>query len=204
VLFLDELPEFNRNVLEVLREPLEAGVITIARAGVQSDFPAGFQLVAAMNPCPCGYLGDPVADCGCSAERVATYRGKISGPLLDRIDLHVEVCRPPKEVLRGDAPAGESSGVVANRVKQTRDVQLRRSNTCNAGLEGERLREACNVEGKALQLLENATDKFNLSARAYQRVLRVARTIADLAKDEAIAPPHIAEALSLRQLDRRS
>ena len=203
VLFLDELPEFNRNVLEVLREPLEAGVITIARAGAQADFPANFQLVAAMNPCPCGYLGDLAGDCCCSAERVATYRSKISGPLLDRVDLHVEVRRPPKESLRADASAAESSRQVATRVKRARDVQLSRGRVCNARLEGELLRDACNIVGEALELLENATDKFNLSARAYQRVLRVARTIADLASEQNIVAPHIAEALSLRQLDRR-
>jgi magnesium chelatase family protein len=203
VLFLDELPEFNRNVLEVLREPLEAGVITIARAAAQSDFPAAFQLVAAMNPCPCGYLGDPGADCGCSAERVATYRSKISGPLLDRIDLHVEVSRPPKEALRADAPQAESSEIVAQRVAAARAIQMQRSDVCNARLHGESLRTACSVAGTALELLENATDKFNLSARAYQRVLRVARTIADLASEQNILPQHVAEALSLRQLDRR-
>jgi magnesium chelatase family protein len=203
VLFLDELPEFNRNVLEVLREPLEAGVITIARAGRQADFPANFQLVAAMNPCPCGYLGDLAADCCCSAERVATYRSKISGPLLDRIDLHVEVRRPPKQALRSDAPAGESSSEVAERVRAARDIQLRRSCLCNARLEGQSLTDVCSVSGEALRLLENATDKFSLSARAYQRVLRVARTIADLVTQEDIAAAHIAEALSLRQLNKR-
>jgi magnesium chelatase family protein len=203
VLFLDELPEFNRNVLEVLREPLEARSITIARAGAQADFPAGFQLVAAMNPCPCGFLGDPVADCGCSAERVATYRNKVSGPLLDRIDLHVEVLRPSKEVLRGDAPAGESSKVVAKRVSRTRKLQLRRNGASNAQLEGNRLRKLCAISGESLDLLETAMDKFNLSARAYQRVQRVARTIADMANEESIAVAHIAEALSLRQLDKR-
>jgi magnesium chelatase family protein len=203
VLFLDELPEFNRNVLEVLREPLEAGVITIARASAQTDFPANFQLVAAMNPCPCGYLGDLAADCGCSAERVATYRGKVSGPLLDRIDLHVEVARPPKEALRADAPTGESRLQVATRVKLARDVQLQRGRTCNAQLEGELLTETCSLSGEALQLLENATDKFNLSARSYQRVQRVARTIADLANGGDIAASHVAEALSLRHLDKR-
>jgi magnesium chelatase family protein len=189
VLFLDELPEFNRNVLEVLREPLEAGVITIARAGRQADFPANFQLVAAMNPCPCGYLGDLAADCCCSAERVATYRSKISGPLLDRIDLHVEVRRPPKQALRSDAPAGESSSEVAERVRAARDIQLRRSCLCNARLEGQSLTDVCSVSGEAL--------------RAYQRVLRVARTIADLVTQEDIAAAHIAEALSLRQLNKR-
>ena len=203
VLFLDELPEFNRNVLEVLREPLEAGSITIARAGAQADFPAAFQLVAAMNPCPCGYLGDMAGDCCCSAERVATYRGKISGPLLDRIDLQVEVTRPPKESLRSSAASQETSRAVAKRVQKARRVQLGRSRACNARLAGAALHEVCELQDDALQLLENATDSFNLSARAYQRVQRVARTIADLAGAPSIAAAHIAEALSLRQLDRR-
>ncbi len=203
VLFLDELPEFNRNVLEVLREPLEAGVITIARAGGRHDFPANFQLIAAMNPCPCGYLGDPRGDCGCSAERVGTYRNKVSGPLLDRIDLHVEVRRPTREALRDDAPPGESSRKVAARVTRARRLQLRRAGTCNARLEGSQLGETCRLNSKALVLLENAVDKFNLSARAYQRVRRVARTIADLAGSGDIDVAHVAEALSLRQLDKK-
>ena len=203
VLFLDELPEFNRNVLEVLREPLEAGVITIARAGAQADFPAAFQLVAAMNPCPCGYLGDVGGDCGCSAERVATYRNKVSGPLLDRIDLHVEVNRPPKEALRHNGASGESSHAVAQRVNAARQIQQRRNSSCNAHLSGAALQGACELKSDALRLLENATDRFNLSARAYQRVQRVARTIADLAGAQEIAAEHVAEALSLRQLDKR-
>jgi len=203
VLFLDELPEFNRNVLEVLREPLEAGMITIARAGAHADFPADFQLVAAMNPCPCGYLGDIAGDCVCSAERVATYRSKVSGPLLDRIDLHVDVRRPPKEVLRAGAPRSESSKAVASRVEEARVRQLSRGGTCNARLQGKALNKVCAISAEALNLLEVAMDKFSLSARAYQRVLRVSRTIADLASAESILPPHVAEALSLRALDRR-
>ncbi len=203
VLFLDELPEFNRNVLEVLREPLEAGVITIARAGAQADFPAAFQLVAAMNPCPCGYLGDVSGDCCCSAERVATYRNKVSGPLLDRIDLHIEVNRPPKEALRGGAACGETSSQVARRVRQARRLQQQRSGTCNARISGADLQNVCELSGDALQLLEDATDTFNLSARSYRRVQRVARTISDLAGEKKIAAAHVAEALSLRQLDKR-
>jgi magnesium chelatase family protein len=203
VLFLDELPEFNRNVLEVLREPLEAGVITIARAGSHADFPADFQLVAAMNPCPCGYLGDLAGDCVCSAERVATYRGKISGPLLDRIDLHVDVRRPPREALRTGATGSESSRAVAERVQEARAMQLARTGTCNARLQGRSLNKHCRVRPEALKLLEDAMDKFNLSARAYQRVLRVSRTIADLGGKENVLAPHVAEALSLRALDRR-
>lgn len=203
VLFLDELPEFNRNVLEVLREPLETGSITISRAMRQAEFPADVQLVCAMNPCPCGYLGDKAGSCTCSADRVARYRGKISGPLMDRIDLQVEVGRPPKEALRAGAEAGESSSDVAVRVLKARMIQEHRSGTCNARLEGKGIEIHCALTGDGLALLEDAVDKFALSARAYQRVLRVARTIADLADDAGIRPRHIAEALSLRQLDRK-
>ncbi|MBT8088160.1 MAG: YifB family Mg chelatase-like AAA ATPase [Gammaproteobacteria bacterium] len=202
VLFLDELPEFNRNVLEALREPMEKGVITIARAERQADFPARFQLVAAMNPCPCGYLGDPQADCCCSGDRVASYREKISGPLLDRIDMHVNVARPATELLRGGA-RGESSKRVAARVKRARQRQHKRSGVCNAQLMGRQLDRVCEADDDCWDLLAAAARQFNLSARAHQRVLRVARTIADLAEHKNIAPPHVAEALSLRCLDRR-
>jgi magnesium chelatase family protein len=202
VLFLDELPEFNRNVLEVLREPLEAGVITIARAATHADFPANFQLVAAMNPCPCGYLGDVSGDCGCSAQRVEGYRSKISGPLLDRIDLHVTVGRPSKLALRKHGPDGEHSLIVAERVSRARSVQLERGGPCNARLRPAELEAHCQLQPECLALIEQAVDRFRLSARAYQRVLRVARTIADLAQAETITPPHIAEALGLRTLDR--
>jgi magnesium chelatase family protein len=203
VLFLDELPQFNRNVLEVLREPLETGTIAIARARRQTEFPAGFQLIAAMNPCPCGYFGDPQGDCGCSAERVANYRGKLSGPLVDRIDLHVEVGRPERDALRPDGRPGESSASVAERVIRARDLQLGRAGVCNARLKDEHLDSFCGLDRAGLAMLEAAADRFNLSARAYQRVRRVARTIADLAGEASISPPHVAEALTLRQLDRR-
>lgn len=204
VLFLDELPEFNRNVLEVLREPLETGSITISRAMRQAEFPADVQLICAMNPCPCGYLGDKSGDCGCSADRVVKYRGKISGPLMDRIDIQVEVGRPPKEVLRASAAKGEPSGDVADRIAAARERQLQRSGRCNARLKGKALEKHGDLNGASLELLEDAMDKFNLSARAYQRVQRVARTIADLADVQDIAVPHVAEALTLRRLDMRS
>jgi magnesium chelatase family protein len=203
VLFLDELPEFKRNVLEVLREPLETGVITISRAERQVDFPANFQLVAAMNPCPCGYLGDRQAECRCSGDRVASYRSRISGPLMDRIDLHVEVTRPSTATLRSADGGGEPSRTVARRVECAWRLQMERAGVSNARLVGEDIARDCGLTDKSWRLLENAAERFNLSARAHQRVLRVSRTIADLAGTKRITPPHIAEALSLRCLDRR-
>ena len=203
VLFLDELPEFNRNVLEALREPMETGSITIARAGQHAEFPARFQLIAAMNPCPCGYLGDSQSDCRCSGDRVVTYRNKVSGPLLDRIDLHVEVLRPSTDVLRGDGHESERSELVARRVAGAWKRQISRSGVANARLDGDELKRACTLDDDCWTLLETAAEHFNLSARAHQRVLRVSRTIADLAPAKKIAPPHVAEALSLRCLDRR-
>jgi magnesium chelatase family protein len=203
VLFLDELPEFSRHVLEVLREPLEAGVITISRAARQADFPARVQLVAAMNPCPCGYLGDTQGSCHCSRDRVASYRGKISGPLLDRIDLRVEVGRLPRDALRDAAAGGERSETVRERVVAARMLALARSGVCNTELEGEQL-EAVSRQGKeGLRLLDDAVERFGLSARAYHRVLRVSRTIADLAAADRVGAAHVAEALSLRALEQR-
>ena len=198
VLFLDELPEFSRSVLEVLREPIEAGRITISRASRQTDFPARFQLVAAMNPCPCGYLGDLAADCGCSAERVAAYRARISGPLLDRIDLHVTVGRPPRELLRGPIEQAESSMEVRERVAAARERQLERQGVSNAMLSGADLEKFCDLDETGWALLDRAADKFAFSVRSYQRVLKVSRTIADLHGAERITPPQIAEALGLR------
>ena len=198
VLFLDELPEFSRHVLEVLREPLESGWITISRAGRQADFPARFQLIAAMNPCPCGYLGDPAGDCRCSAERVQRYRGRISGPLLDRIDIHMQVQRPALASLRPDAPAEETSIEVALRVAAARSIQMARAGLCNAELSGGALETAFSAEQQSWLLLDRAAEKLALSARAYQRVQRVARTIADLAGEETIRRQHMAEALALR------
>jgi magnesium chelatase family protein len=204
VLFLDELPEFNRHVLESLREPMEAGFIAISRVGRQADFPARFQLVAAMNPCPCGYLGDSRGDCGCSADRVRNYRSKISGPLLDRIDIHMPVQRPPKESLRPGAASGEPSKLVAARVRDARKIQLNRAGLCNAQLEGDAVFEFCGLTPKGWELLERAMDSFSLSARAHRKVLKLARTIADLANEEKIIPRHVGEAISLRQLDRNT
>ncbi|CAN5186346.1 YifB family Mg chelatase-like AAA ATPase [soil metagenome] len=203
ILFLDELPEYSRHVLEVLREPMESGSILISRAARQARFPARFQLVAAMNPCPCGYLGDPAGDCGCTSEQVLRYRARISGPLLDRIDLHVEVPRLRPQVLRGEAAVTESSGEVAQRVAAARRLQLRRSGVINADLEAGDVSKICPLDASSTRLLDEAIDKLALSARAYHRILKVARTIADLAASEAIALPHVAEAISLRRFDRR-
>lgn len=201
VLFLDELPEFSRHVLNVLREPLETGEITISRVERQADFPARFQLVGAMNPCPCGYLGDPKSDCTCSAERVKAYRAKISGPLLDRIDIQLSMQRPAKECLRADAPPGEATSVVARRVLAVRNAQMLRSGVCNAELDGDRMEACCILSGSAWELLDQAMDRFVMSARAHRRVRRVARTIADLAGEKNISADHIGEALGLRGLN---
>lgn len=199
VLFLDELAEYNRHVLDVLREPMESGCITISRACQQADFPARFQLVAAMNPCPCGYLGDPRGDCRCSADSIRRYRAKVSGPLLDRIDIQVQVNRPPAEVMRPDAATGEGSVIVSQRVNAARKRQLNRSGVCNAELCGDNLQAAFAAEEDCWRLLEAAMDSLALSARAYQRVQRVARTIADLAGSDSVLGMHVAEALSMRQ-----
>ncbi len=204
VLFLDELAEFSRHVLEVLREPLESGRITISRASGQADFPARFQLIAAMNPCPCGYLGDRHSDCRCSAEAVRRYRGRISGPLLDRIDIHIEVQRPPVAALRPNAPVGEESAAVAARVAAARATQVRRAGKSNADLSSAELNSHYIADKESLALLEKAAASLPLSARAYQRVQRVSQTLADLAGTRRIGARHVAEALSLRQLDRKN
>lgn len=198
VLFLDELPEFTRQVLDVMREPLENGEITISRAGRQSDFPARIQLVAAMNPCPCGYDGDPLKRCRCSPDQISRYVGRVSGPLLDRIDLHVTVQRIAYSELRVDAKPGESSDTVSIRVNAAHDRQMRRAGKANARLAGVEIEQACPLTEKQHLWLEKALDKFNLSARAIHRVLKVARTIADLADSDNIASDHLAEAMSYR------
>jgi magnesium chelatase family protein len=202
VLFLDELTEFDRHVLEVLREPLEAGAITISRAARQAEFPARFQLIAAMNPCPCGYLGDPIDGCLCTADQVQRYRARISGPLLDRLDLHVYVPRVDFQCLREPSGSGESSAEVAARVTRTRVLQIRRQGTCNAYLNNAAVERYCTPNAAGLSILERAMRHFGLSARAYHRVLKVARTIADMTGGPQIEARHITEALSLRSLDR--
>jgi magnesium chelatase family protein len=205
VVFLDELPEFDRHVLEVLREPLESGQITISRAARQAEFPARFQLVAAMNPCPCGYHGHPSGRCRCTPDQVARYRSRISGPLLDRIDMHVEVPSVPLDVLHAEQDSGvEYSATVRERVAQARTRQLERAGVANCRLGNRDVDRHCRVDQAGRTLLEQAADKLGLSARAYHRILKVARTIADLAGSEAIATSHLSEAISYRRLDRNT
>ena len=204
VLFLDEFPEFDRRVLEVLREPLESGQITISRAARQADFPARFQLVAAMNPCPCGYLGDSSGKCRCNPDQVLRYRARISGPLLDRIDLQIFVPRVEKNVLTAEqAPPAESSAEVSVRVAKARKRQLARQHKPNARLTPKEVDQHCPVEPAARKLLEAAMGRLSLSARAYHRVLKVARSIADLGETDIIGSAHIAEAVRYRELDRQ-
>lgn len=203
VLFLDELPEFDRRVLEVLREPLESGRITISRAARQAEFPARFQLLAAMNPCPCGYLGHSNGRCHCTVDQVQRYRARISGPLLDRIDMHIEVPNVPHEVLRADPKLTiENSGMVRERVTKARNRQQERGGISNAGLMNRDVDNVCQLVDADHRLLERAIDQLGLSARAYHRILKVARTIADLAGAENIETPHLSEAISYRRLDR--
>ena len=202
VLFLDELPEFQRQVLEVLREPLESGEILISRANQQVAFPANFQLIAAMNPCPCGYYGDLQKACRCSPDKLQRYRDKISGPLLDRIDMQVTVNRIPISALRHNNQNAESSTTVSQRVIQCRKIQLDRQHSANAQLDNRQLDNYCHLTEKDHQLLEQAVNQWHLSSRAYHRILRVARTIADLDGAINIDRRHLAEAISYRALDK--
>jgi magnesium chelatase family protein len=198
VLFLDELPEFDRRVLEVLREPIESGHITISRAARQADFPARFQLVAAMNPCPCGYSGDPTGRCRCTPDQISRYRARISGPLLDRIDLKLEVPAVRHAELREASP-GESSASVRERVTAARERQLARAGKPNAWLNNRETERDCALGGHEHTLLDRAVERLGLSARAYHRVLRVARTIADLAGSTRIDDVHVSEAIQYRR-----
>ena len=204
VLFLDELPEWDRRVLEVLREPLESGHITVSRAARQADFPARFQLLAAMNPCPCGWAGDPSGRCRCTAEQIERYRGRISGPLLDRIDLHIDVPRVQAQEMRPDAPRGESSATVRARVERARAHQMQRAGKPNAHLNQQETERDCVLTGADRQLLERAIERLQLSARAAHRILRVARSIADLDESEQISTAHLGEAIGYRRSDRRN
>ena len=201
VLFLDELPEFGRHVLEVLREPLESGRISVSRAARQAEFPAEFQLVAAMNPCPCGYLGHPGGRCHCTPEQVLRYRRRISGPLLDRIDLQVEVPDVPQEDL-ARAPQGEASDAIRSRVNAARERQLKRQDRPNAVLPTRDIDRHCAPDAEGSALLKQAIGRLGLSARGYHRVLKVARTIADLAACATVSSAHVAEAIQYRRFDR--
>src|SRR2546425_10709532 len=196
VLFLDELPEFGQNVLEVLRQPLEDKVVTISRAQGTITYPANFMLVAAMNPCPCGYYGDPVKECSCSASSIARYQKRISGPLLDRVDIHVEVHRVDYEKL-ADKRQIENSATIRTRVQAARERQLQRFTgtklTCNAEMGPAEVRDFCQPDASGEKLLKAAVQQLHLSARAFHRVLKLARTIADLSESEVIAANHVAE-----------
>lgn len=206
VLFLDELPEFKRTVLEVMRQPLEERRVTISRAKSSIDYPASFMLVASMNPCPCGFYNHPEKECVCAPGVVQKYLSKVSGPLLDRIDLHVEVTPVNFNELASNQPT-EKSVIIRERVIQARDIQLKRFEGrpnvfCNAQMSSKTVRDLCQISEEGQGLLKNAMEKLGLSARAYDRILKVARTIADLANSEEISTGHLAEAIHYRSLDR--
>lgn len=210
VLFLDELPEFKKNVLEVMRQPLEDGKVTISRAEMSLTYPANFMLACAMNPCPCGYYGDPTHQCTCAAPVIQRYMSRVSGPLLDRIDIHIE-CPAIKYKELSSEPSGEKSETIRQRVMKARELQLRRFARlkrngrqlfCNADMESNEIREFCRLDDRGAELIKLAITKLGLSARAYDRILKVARTIADCAASEPIRPEHVGEAIQYRSLDR--
>ena len=206
ILFLDEFPEFKKNVLEMLRQPLEDGQVSISRAALSLTYPARFMLVAAMNPCPCGYLSDPQHDCVCTPVMVQRYRSRLSGPLLDRIDLHIEVPRVPHKDLTGTAPV-ENSATIRQRVNLARQVQHERLAAfglhANSQMQARHIRRFCKLDAQGDKLLEQVTDKLGLSARSFPRILKLARTIADLAGSPQIQTLHLAEAIQYRGLDRK-
>lgn len=208
ILFLDEFPEFSRNVLEVLRQPLEDRTITVSRAKYTVEYPAGFMLVASMNPCPCGYYTHPTRMCTCAPGAVAKYKNRISGPLLDRIDMQVEIMPVPFDKLSSEE-TGEPSSAIRERVVAARAIQERRFKDspgvhCNAQMDSRMMRRYCRLSDESMRILQTAMEKYDMSARAYDRILRVARTIADLDAAEDILPVHIREAISYRSLDRAS
>jgi magnesium chelatase family protein len=207
VLFLDELPEFKRTVLEVMRQPMEERKVSISRAKIAIDFPANFMLIASMNPCPCGFYNHPEKECTCPPGAVQKYLNKISGPLLDRIDLHVEVTPVPFSELSNMNKKGESSSAIRERVIKAREIQAQRYKNCNgiyanAQMSSKMLREICVINTAGEALLKRAMERLNLSARAYDRILKVSRTIADLSNSLDIKPEHLAEAIQYRSLDR--
>jgi len=206
VLFLDELPEFQRNVLEVMRQPLEDGSVTIARAAVSVTFPSRFMLAAAMNPCPCGYFGDPTRECHCTPPMIQRYVSKISGPLLDRIDIHIEVPAVKYKELRAPSSSVDSAavrqGVIEARNRQTERYRADKKTYSNAQMMPKMIRKYCAITPDGEKLLENAITRLGLSARAHDRILKVARTIADLDAAENIEPRHLSEAIQYRTLDR--
>jgi magnesium chelatase family protein len=206
VLFLDELPEFNRTTLEVLRQPLEDGSVSISRAARATDFPADFMLIASLNPCPCGYRNDPRRECHCSVPQVEKYVSKISGPLLDRIDIHIEVAAVPfKELAAG--PRGSDSAVMREQVERARATQAKRfggvSKQTNGQMTSRQVRQVCQLDAASRDLLEASVNEQGLSARAHDKILRVARTIADLDGADSIRQEHVGEAVNYRMLDRR-
>ncbi len=208
VLFLDELPEFKRTVLEVMRQPMEERRVTISRAKIAVDFPASFMLIASMNPCPCGFYNHPERECSCPPGAVQKYLNKISGPLLDRIDLHVEVTPVVFSEL-STTKAQENSNSIRERVIKAREIQEHRYKDqagiyCNAQISSKMLKEICVINTAGQNLLKKAMEKLNLSARAYDRILKVSRTIADLAQSEEIKVEHLAEAIQYRSLDREA
>ena len=202
VLFLDELTEFHRHVLDVLREPLETGKITISRAARQADFPARFQLIAAMNPCPQGYNCDGKQLCQCTPEQQRRHRSRISAPLLDRIDIHIEVPRINQATMRADQSRSESSDSIQKRVSRAYQIQFDRAGKSNADLGSREVARFCKLQTAEIKLLDQVTEKLKLSTRAYHRILKLARTIADLGESENITSIHLTEAISYRSLDR--
>ncbi|HFB64815.1 MAG TPA: ATP-dependent protease [Aeromonadales bacterium] len=202
VLFMDELPEFDRKVLEVLREPLESGMVTISRAARQESFPASFQLIAAMNPCPCGNFGSQKKVCRCSPDQIRRYLGKLSAPFIDRIDLHIDVPPLARGELSKKNPQAETSKQIRERVTAARKIQLNRNGTANAKMNAEMMNQCCQLTEKDAEFLEATIERLSLSARTYHRIIKVARTIADLAGEKQINKTHLAEAITYRKLER--